>query len=230
MAGSTRDPGTPPPAPQAPGGPSWRLPTPEQWMADFRARLEKRERHIGFFAITLLVLAAVHVVMGIACGAFFITAPIWDETANAGDRVALPIVGVVMLLLFTAIGVWVALTAWGIRRRMKWSRWSALAYCLVSSPFSLGSVCCLPITVWGIWALVGEEADCAFGAEPKVPPYIVASAAVAGGAPPSAPPPAREEAAPATPAATGAGGQQRPYTWTSMPTVRDVHKPPVVRK
>ena len=147
-------------------------PTLEDWEREFSKKVSRRTKHIDWLAIVLIITAVFYVILGIVLGALFITAPQWDPNINEQDRVVMPIVGVFFLVFFLVVAVWPAVSGWAIRGRKEWGRWSAVIFCAVTSPMACGSPCCLPITIWGIWALVGPEADAVFGNKPKPPPYL----------------------------------------------------------
>lgn len=162
-----------------PGGyyppPATRLPTLEEWLEEYHARVEKRRKHIRILSVVLIIIGILYVVTGLALGGLFISSPIWDPNIKETDKVVLPIVGVIFLLFCMAFGVWPTISAWAIRKGREWGRWSAVIFCALTSPMACGSLCCLPVTIWGIWALVGPEADGVFGHEPKPPPHLVPS-------------------------------------------------------
>lgn len=149
------------------------LPTLEEWLEDYRARVEKRRKHIRILSIVLIIMGILYVVTGLALGGLFISSPLWDPNMPESDKVVLPIVGVFFLLFCMGFGVWPTISAWAIRKGREWGRWSAVLFCALTSPMACGSLCCLPVTIWGIWALVGPEADGVFGHEPKPPPHLV---------------------------------------------------------
>ncbi|MFH1435105.1 MAG: hypothetical protein ABIJ56_05270 [Pseudomonadota bacterium] len=156
-------------------------PTLEEWEREFSKKVSRRAKHVDWLAIVLIITAVFYVILGLALGTLFITAPQWDQNINEQDKVVMPIVGVFFLVFLLLIAVWPAVSGWAIRGRKEWGRWSAVIFCAVTSPMACGSPCCLPITIWGIWALVGPEADAVFGNRPKPPPYL------AGAQPPGKP-------------------------------------------
>jgi hypothetical protein len=156
----------PPPA-------AFKTQTLDEWLEEFSLKVERRGKHVNALSIALVVIAALYIVSGIALGAFFISAPAWDETLSSSDRVILPVIGFFLLIVFVMLGVWPAISAWGLRKRKEWGRWSAVIFCVLTSPISCGSICCLPVSIWGLWALIGPEADGVFGHDPKPPPHLI---------------------------------------------------------
>lgn len=147
--------------------------TLEQWLEGYHKKVDIRRKHINALSIVLLIIAALYILSGIGFGVFFITAPAWDPNIKPDEKIFLPVVGVFFLIFFILLGVWPAINAWALKRRKEWGRWSTVIFCAFTSPLACGSICCLPVTIWGIWALIGPEADGVFGSEPKPPPHLV---------------------------------------------------------
>jgi hypothetical protein len=212
--------------------PASRLPTLEEWLEDYRGRVEKRRKHIRILSVVLIVMGILFVVTGLALGGLFISSPLWDPHMKESDKVLLPVVGVLFLLFCMVFGIWPTISAWAIRKGREWGRWSAVLFCALTSPMACGSLCCLPVTIWGIWALVGPEADGVFGHEPKPPPHLVPahpsrrgrhSTPVEGrktGSEPVAPAAGDQEPAPEKPAGEPQAGALPLYGETAKPSGR----------
>jgi hypothetical protein len=248
----------PPGGGQQPPPVYFKAPTLEEWLQAYWQKVERRKKHIDWLAIVMIIVGVLYIVLGLGLGAFMITAPAWDHTMNAEDRVVVPIVGIVILVVCIVFGTWPAVNAWGLRSRKEWGRWSTIVFCALTSPMACGSICCLPVTIWGIWALVGPEADGVFGKEPKPPDYLVQ------GQPGQAPQPQaqpetyapfaaydenqkpsgrtpipqiypRPRVSSKTPAqglyryepkgASQESEDEKPHSYSSYPTVKDIHKP-----
>jgi hypothetical protein len=211
----------PPPA-------AFKTQTLDEWLEEFSRKVERRGKHINALSIALVAIAALYIVSGIALGAFFISSPAWDKTLSSSDRVMLPVIGFFLLIVFVMLGVWPAISAWGLRKRKEWGRWSAVIFCVLTSPISCGSLCCLPIAIWGLWALIGPEADGVFGHDPKPPPHLIPMAPaqqrerqltpVDRKAQPSSMPAAQD--APQGPAAPAAPEPQPGYAESAKPSER----------
>ena len=53
-------------------------PTVDEWEKEFARKVQKRTKHIDWLAIVLIITAIFYVIMALALGTLFITAPQWD--------------------------------------------------------------------------------------------------------------------------------------------------------